>query len=334
MMNMFFRTAARQMRKYRFHSFLNIFGLGLSIACCLFIYIFNSYQLSFDRFHPDADRTFLVVEDLHLDKTTHNKGGSYAMFEAIRQELPQVEKAVIYIEKQDFTLKVADQLLKTDGKAAFVSSAYFELMDFPWLQGDPRQLNEPNTVALTQAMAKAIFGKKEAVGQTIYVEGHFPVEVVGVIDDSRRNSDFRSELYFSLASFATLRQLPSGDGFFSNWGYTHSSNNIILTLHRADDKDQVEQGIRDLVAKHWDKDVLNYYTYKLLPLTSFHFDMDYGKATQHSLLLILVAIGIAILFMATVNYTHMVSAQQLYRFYEMGGCGFSYCRTDRLVRHA
>src|SRR4051794_2709098 len=106
MMHMFFRTAARQMRKYRFHSFLNISGLGLSIACFLFIYIFNSYQLSFDRFQPHADRTFLVVQDLHLDKTEHSKGGSYAMYEAIQQELPQVEKAAIYIEKQDFTLRV------------------------------------------------------------------------------------------------------------------------------------------------------------------------------------------------------------------------------------
>ncbi len=306
------------MRKYRFHSFLNIFGLGLSIACCLFIYIFNSYQLSFDRFHPDAGRTFIVVEDLHLDKTEHNKGGSYAMYEAIQQELPQVEKAAIYIEKQDFTLKINDQLRKTDGKAAFVSSTYFELMDFPWLQGDPDQLNEPNTVALTQSMAKIFFGKKEAVGQTIYVDGQFPVEVIGVIDDSRKNSDFRSEIYFSLASIGALRQIPDGDGFFSNWGYTHSSNNIILTLHNAQDKDKVEQGIHDLVAKHWDKDVLNYYSYKLLPLTSFHFDAHYGKATQHSLLVILAVIGIGILFMATVNYTNMVSAQQLYRSVEMG----------------
>src|SRR5690606_18763131 len=152
-------------------------------------------------------------------------------------------------------------------------------MDFPWLQGSPDQLNEPNTVALTQSMAEAFFGNEEAMGQTIYVDGQFPVEVIGIIDDSRKNSDFRSEIYFSLASIRVLLQIPEGDGFFSNWGYTHSSNNILLTLRNPQDKDNVEQGIHELVAKYWGEEVLEYYSYKLLPLTSFHFDADYGKAT-------------------------------------------------------
>src|SRR5690606_37172065 len=131
MLKNYIKTALRQIVKYRFHSILNVVGLGLAIATCLFIYAFNTYQLSFDPFHPHAERTFIVVEDLHLDQTEHNKGGSYAMYNAIRQELPQVEKAALYIDKQDFTLKIGDKLRKTEGKGCFASSDYFEIMDFP-----------------------------------------------------------------------------------------------------------------------------------------------------------------------------------------------------------
>ncbi|TYR35978.1 FtsX-like permease family protein [Sphingobacterium phlebotomi] len=138
--------------------------------------------------------------------------------------------------------------------------------------------------------------------------------MVGIIDDSRKNSDFRSELYFSLASVNEFRE----SAFFHNWGYTNSANNILLTLHHADEKVGVENSIRELIAQHWHKDVLEYYSYKLLPLTAFHFDMDYGKATQFSLLGVLTVIAIGILFMAAINYTNMVSAQQLYRSKEMG----------------
>lgn len=306
------------MAKYRFHSVLHVIGLGLAMATCLFIYIFNTYQRSFDRFHPDADRTFIVVEDLHLDQTEHNKGGSYAMYDAIRQELPQVEKAALYMDKQDFTLKIGNTLRKTDGKACFTSSEYFEIMNFPWLAGSPKQLDEAGTVALTQSMAKSFFGDQEAIGQTIWVESKSPVTVVGIIDDSHKNSDFRSEIYFSLASVGELRKIAKDDGFFSNWGYTNSANNILLALHHAQDKDQVEEHIRELVVKHWYKEFLDYYTYKLLPLTAFHFDMDYGKATQVSLLRILAIVAIGILFMAVVNYSNLASAQQLYRSSEMG----------------
>ncbi|RZF58094.1 ABC transporter permease [Sphingobacterium corticibacterium] len=314
MIKIYFKTALRQIAKYQFHSILNVAGLGLAIAACLFIYAFNTYQLSFDRFHPDAERTFIVVEDLHLDQTEHNKGGPYAMYNAIRQELPQVEKAALYIDKQDFTLKIGNELRKIEGKACFTSSDYFEIMHFPWLAGSPQQLDEPATVALTKTMAKNFFGNEEAIGQTIWVENKLPVTVVGIIDDSRKNSDFQSEIYFSLASINEFRE----SAFFHNWGYTNSANNILLTLHHAEDKVGVEDSIRKLIAKHWHEDVLEYYTYKLLPLTAFHFNMNYGKATQFSLLGILTVIAIGILFMAGINYTNMVSAQQLYRSTEMG----------------
>src|SRR5699024_8813104 len=121
------KTAWRQLRKYRFHSTLNIVGLGLGMACCLFIYVFSTYQLSFDQFHDDADRTFIVVQDLHLEETEYSKGGSYGMYEALRQELPQIEKAALYMDKQDFTLKVDDRLIETEGKAGFTSSDYFKM---------------------------------------------------------------------------------------------------------------------------------------------------------------------------------------------------------------
>jgi putative ABC transport system permease protein len=318
MLKLFYNTALRQLKKHRFHTGLNLLGLGLSIACCLFIYTYNSYQLSFDQFHPHADRTFMVVQDLHLDKTEHSKGGAYAMYEAIRQELPQVEKAAIYIDQQDFTLKIREQLFKTEGKAAFATSDYFELLHFPWVQGDPNQLNLPNTVALTQSFANSYFGEEDAMGQTIYVESQFPVKVVGIIDDRHQNSDFRSEIYFSLASLREFRQLTQEDGFFNNWGYTNTSNNILLSLHNPEDKETVEQALHDLVAKHWHKDVLQYYSYKLLGLTSFHFDSDYGKGNQKMLLTILGVIAFGILSMAVINYTNLVTAQHLIRRTELG----------------
>lgn len=318
MIRIFFKTALRQMSKYRFHSVLNIVGLGLAMACCLFIYTFNRYQLSFDRFHQNADRTFMIVEDLHLDKTEFSKGGAYAMYDAIEKELPQVEKAAIYIDKQEVTINVNDRLIKTGTKAAFTSSAYFDIMDFTWLQGSPDELDRPNTVVLTKSLAQVYFGQEDAIGRTVLVEGEFLVKVVGIVDDRLRNSDFRSEMYFSLSSISQIKKIPDNDGFFTNWGYTNSTNNILLTLYNARDREKVEKSISDLIAKHWDKGVLEYYTYKLLPLTSFHFDAHYGKATQLSLLFILIAIAIGIMIMASINYTNMVSAQQLYRSREMG----------------
>lgn len=318
MLKIYIKTAWRQMRKYRLHSVLNIVGLGLGMACCLFIYAFNTYQLNFDQFHKDSDRTFIVVEDLHLEEMEHSKGGSYGMYDVLRKELTQIEKAALYMEEQDFTLKIDDQLVDTESKAGFTSSDYFEIMDFPWLEGNPKELDEPNTIALTQKMAKRFFGKEEAIGKTIQVESKFPMKVVGIIDDRQKNSDFRSEIYFSLASLPELQGMSKDDDFFTYWGYSNSTNNILLTLRDANDKEKVEKSINKMLTEYWYEEASDYYSYKLLPLTAFHFDADYGKGTQRSLLLILSLIAVGILFMAGVNYTNMISAQLLYRNTEMG----------------
>lgn len=316
MIRLFFTSAYRQLVKHAFYSTLHIFGLGLGIACFLFIFTFNSYQRSFDNFHTDADRTFVVVGDINFDKVEHSKGGSYAMFEAISSELPQVEKSALYIDGQDLTLKVGDKLYKTAGNAAYTSSAYFNIFHQPWIAGKPTDLDKPNTVALTRSLARKYFGDADAVGQTITAEGEVPLTVIGLIDE-RKNSDFRSDMYISLPTLSAIQAIPTNDGFFNNWGYTNSHNNIIITLQSHALKKQAEDGIHALIANHWHPDVLEYYTYKLLPLQSFHFDIDYGKGTQDTLLFILTATAVAILLMAIINYCNTISAQQIYRNPEM-----------------
>ncbi len=318
MLKLFFKSAWRQLLKYSFYTVLHMVSLGLALACFFFIYTFNTYQSSFDRFHSKVDRTFLLVQDLKLDKTEFSKGGSLAMFEAIKSELPQVEQAAIFIEKQDLTIDIGNDRFKSDGMAAYASSSYFKILDFPWIIGNPEDLDKPNTVALTRSLAKKYFGDQDALGKTMTVEGEIDLTVVGVIDDSRKNSDFRSEMYIALSALSQIRNIPKTDGFFNQWGYTQTTNNILLTLKTSGDQHAVEKGFHDLVAKHWHSDVLQYFSYKLLPITDFHFDTDYGKGTQQSLLLLLGIAAGAILIMAVVNYCNIVSAQQIYRNTEMG----------------
>lgn len=100
MIKLFLKTALRQLIRHRYYSMLTIVGLGLAIACGLFIYIYNSYQLSFDQFHKQKDQTYMIVYDLKLEQVEHNKGGSFAMYDAISKEVPQVEKTALYIDKK------------------------------------------------------------------------------------------------------------------------------------------------------------------------------------------------------------------------------------------
>jgi hypothetical protein len=51
------KTAVRHIRKHYGYSILNILGLTLGISSALFLIIYVSDEVSYDRYHENADRS-------------------------------------------------------------------------------------------------------------------------------------------------------------------------------------------------------------------------------------------------------------------------------------
>ena len=68
------RIAWRNLRKNSSYTLINILGLSTGLACVILIYTLVSYQLSFDRFHPDAGRVYRVVTIFHQENTEYQSG--------------------------------------------------------------------------------------------------------------------------------------------------------------------------------------------------------------------------------------------------------------------
>ncbi|WP_257666741.1 ABC transporter permease [Parapedobacter tibetensis] len=311
------KIAWRNIIKNKLYTLLHILGLGLGLATCLFLYTYIAFHHSFDRFHPKADRTFRLVSELHLQKTEYSKGASYAMYKAPQTEMPEVEDATFLLGNQEFTLKIGERLYKTGQQAALASSNWFELFDFDWLKGNPKDLDEVNSIALTAKSAETYFGNADPMGQIILVDNKHPFKVVGVIDDSRSNTSLKAELYLSLNSIRSL-QPDIMDAFFSYWRFINSSNNVFVSLQHPLQKEAVEQKLMQLAAKNLDPSVTNVYNFKLLPLEEVHFDMNYGGTAKKSLLVVLAIVGGCIMVVASINYINLSIAQQARRSVEIG----------------
>src|SRR5690242_7400144 len=63
----YFKTAWRTLWKNKGFSFINIFGLAMGISCSLLIFLFVKDEVSYDRFHKDADNIYRVVKDFIND---------------------------------------------------------------------------------------------------------------------------------------------------------------------------------------------------------------------------------------------------------------------------
>jgi len=312
----YIKIAWRSIFNRRFYTAINVAGLALAMVCCLFIYLYISYHLSFDTYHDQSKNTFRLVDELHLQTTEYDKGASVAMFRMMQKDMPQVDRSAFAIEKQSLIIDVdgdAKRRFKEEKNIAFVSSDWFNLFKYQWLAGNPKQLDEPNTAVITQKQAAKYFAGAEPVGRILAVKNQ-QVKIIGLIADAPFNSDLRSEIYISFASLNNL--LPGIDkSFYTDWGWINSTNAAYVSLKDPNQRNVVENRLTKLGIDHFKSTV---FSFKLLPLTQVHFDSRYGGVVQKSLLLTLALIGVLILIIAVINYINMTIAQQARRSVEIG----------------
>ncbi len=59
-----FKITYRNILKNKGYSFINIFGLSTGIACCMLMFNYVRFELSYDNFHPNLETTFRVDQQL------------------------------------------------------------------------------------------------------------------------------------------------------------------------------------------------------------------------------------------------------------------------------
>src|SRR5579862_5495325 len=64
MIRNYFKIAWRNITLHKAYTAINILGLAFGISACITIYLITSYELSFEKFHPDGERIYRIVGDL------------------------------------------------------------------------------------------------------------------------------------------------------------------------------------------------------------------------------------------------------------------------------
>src|SRR5687768_3860413 len=87
-------VALRNITRHSFYSLINIFGMTIGIAACLMIFLYVTDELSYDQFHPDADRIYQV--GLHGkvgDQDIRTGTTCPPLAPTLVEEVPEVETA-------------------------------------------------------------------------------------------------------------------------------------------------------------------------------------------------------------------------------------------------
>jgi len=313
MISSFITIALRNIRRHFSYALLNILGLTLGIATCIIIFLVVRNELSFDKYHRKADRIWRVT----LNAIDFNPSVSMAITGALRTDYPELEVTQVWRQAEG-VIKFGDKRFNEKDGYCYVDEHFMDLFDHKWLAGDKNTaLSAPNSMVLTESMARKYFGKGEAMGQVMKLDNEYDLKVTGIIKDPPPNTHLP---FGFLVSFETVRakikpdQLP----FYAIMGaftYFAAPENFDIKKMQAQ--------MPDFITRHWGKELAKEARLPLQPLRDIHYDTRYlhssemptvSKETYWSL----GAIGLLILLIAAINFINLSTAQAIKRAKEVG----------------
>jgi putative ABC transport system permease protein len=319
----YLKTAFRSLRANKGYSVITVAGLGVGIAVCLVIFLFISYEQSFDTFHSRSARIFrvLIKGGTSPDKETrYGAGVPFPVPWAIEHDLPDWKTSAAFM-LDDIQLMPLDKAGNPEKKfkektgVLLVQPAFLSIFDFHLLAGDPAKvLADRMSVVMTQSTAERYFGDwRQAVGRTIKFQDHDVFKVTGVMADVPGNSDFNKvHLLFNYAIVNTEKT--------TDWWSTDAEHEVYVLLPEQVSLATADRQLDALSKKYQTTDNKN--TQVLEPLAAVHFSVKQdnfsGRTISTERITTLWLIAGFILLIACVNFINISTAQAVNRSREVG----------------
>jgi putative ABC transport system permease protein len=312
MLKCYFKTALRNLFRNKTYAVINIGGLAIGLTAFWLITLYIADDLSYDRYHKNADRIVRVAQHAKWDGGELHIAATSAPFAAeLKAAYPEIEQATRIVPEGGGIISYNSKVINA-GDIFFADANVFNVFTYPFLSGDAKTaLLKPGTIVLTETLAQKLFGNPEnALNQTIFFENNFPNLVTGVIKNIPENSHFR---------FSALRSLPAN--YSGNWQDFNLATYLLLA--KGSGYKTLESKLPQFAANTIQKEMgIADYRMELQPLTSIHLHSalqgELGANGSMSRLYIFMAIAILILIIAIINYMNLSTARSSVRVKEVG----------------
>lgn len=311
-------TAWRRLKNNKPYAFINIAGLGASLACAILLYLFISYHLRFDDFHTDSDRIYRIsTTTMYGGIEDYNEGVPQPLGKALRNDYTFFEEIAMRVSMGNrlVTVQKGNEKLKFNANTSYVEPSIFRILNFPVISGDPdKVLNEPNSAIITQAMAEKLFPGQDPIGKQFRLSNTQDFTIKGIVRNMPSNTDHESDLFLSYSSYKEVSPYMASD---SSWGSISSAIRCYAKLKPGITPEQVEVVFPQVVNKYQPNEN-NLMFFHMLPLTDLHFDTRYSGTIQRKYLWSLGWMGVFLVLTACINFINLSTAQSLRRTREIG----------------
>jgi hypothetical protein len=338
------KVAWRNILRQRWYSLIHVLGLAIGICVCIVIYLIGRYELSFDNFHPDANRIYRIVGDVR------DKDGNVIFLNSPFKEVAGIEHLIAGFEaKTAFhvfgsTISVPSsngQVMKTydnrqEGSYALstilTGPVFFSLFPRVWLAGSPSVLDSPGRIVLAESVARKYLGSdrvEQMLDRKVIYDDSLTLMVAGIVRDWDQPSDlnYTSFISISTAPETWLREhVPTTD-----WSSLQPRRSqAFVRLEKGVDPARVNAELAGYLRRLTPAPVpfrgASHLRLYLQSLRDMHYTPDFHPADTGDhftkaylpLLYVLMWVALFVLALAVINFINLSTAQSFQRMKEVG----------------
>ncbi|MFC1725613.1 ABC transporter permease [candidate division KSB1 bacterium] len=313
----YIKTAFRNMKRKKVFSFINIAGLTIGMTCCILILLWVQDELSYDRFHRNADNIYIVVSERERDSESFYIQTTPApTAPTMKEKYPEVIEAARYRNLGKRLIR-HEQIFDIEEDIAFADPSIFEIFTFPFVKGNPENaLEDLYSIVITEDMAEKYFGDENPVGKTLFFgkelgmfsSSDYDLTVKGVIKNIPSNSSINFDF---IVPFELLGKIFNRD--LSGWNFSFGFRSFILLKDGTDYKgfNKKISGFIKQSAAAWNVKTL------LKPMVDI-YRRGYNNDGVIKSVYIFTSLAILTLIIACLNFINLSTARSSNRAKEVG----------------
>lgn len=340
MLKSYLKSAFRFLKQNRIFTSINVLALSIALAASFIMLLYVINELSYETCHKNRKRVFRVLNYYH-DFNKKYSETPYILASAIKEEIPQIEKAIRISFMRSFKLKLKDEYILVTNAIA-TDSEIFDIFTIPMIEGSDHKniLDDQNSIVLSRDIAEKFFPGQNPVGKEIFAtannEEHVFI-VKGVFENIPENSVIKANcLINSKWSIGLINKFFNSSDADISW-----YKDFWITWVRLSENckpEDLEKQFRAFEAKHISYTPLNQYSLQNLKDVYLGSDDVLNSGIQGNIknIKLFSAIALIILLVASINYIMLSTAVSTGRIKEIGtrksyGAGIINIRSQLLI---
>ncbi len=315
--------AWRNIKRRKLLALIQVVCLSIGIAAFILVARYVQYEKDWDKFNENFARIYRAQTYKIGDRLNDFNQVPVPVARYFKSNYPEVDEAIVLREVWQEYLSTDKQKVYKEKSGYLAPSKVFDVFSFKLLRGDKATvLDQPNSMVLSQSMAKRYFPEGDPIGQVIFDSYKNELIVTGIMEDIPEQAEIQAS-YFKSNS-----KLLKDNGAI----WTNSSYKVYVMLKQDVALANLDNKIANLINDH---DPIAKRVLYLNPLRKLHLNEN-PRDDRGTLIYFFSFLGGLTLLLACVSFMNLATSFSSLRFVEIGlrkvvGCSNNYLKLQFLV---